>query len=147
MEHENLSVGLLEISDTITPEVDDALLRGLTANALAQNAPPYKKTELSIVRRDEAGAVVAGLTGKTVWGWLYTDSLWVDESLRGQGVGSALIKAAEEEALKRGCHSAYVWTESFEARGFYPKCGYTEYAVMDDFPMGHQKIGLRKGLA
>lgn len=141
-----MSVGLLEIADTITPDVNDELERRLDEHALALHKPPYKEKALSIVRRDEAGHLVAGLTGKTFWNWLYVDMLWVDESLRGQGVGSALMKAAEDEAVRRGCHSAYVWTESFQGRDFYPKIGYEEFVVKDDFPIGHQRIGLRKRL-
>ena len=139
--------GLFEISDKIETEVYAALERGLIANAIEKNAPPYKETELSIVRRNEAGEIVAGLTGKTFWNWLYVDLLWVDKSLRGLGTGSALMKAAEEEAIKRGCIAAYVWTQSFEASGFYPKLGYKEFVVKHDFPIGHQRTGFMKQLA
>ncbi len=147
MEHENLTVGLLEVADTITSEVNDELERRLDEHALACQAPPYKEKALSIVRRDAEGRIVAGLTGKTFWNRLYVDMLWVDESLRGQGVGSALMKAAEDEALKRGCVGLWLWTESFEGWDFYPKLGYKEFVVQDDFPIGHQRIGLEKRLA
>jgi len=137
-----------EVLDTITAEVNDALTHGLDSHALAVQAPPYEKTDLSIVRRDQNGKIVAGLTGKTFWNWLYVDTLWVDDSLRGQGEGSALMKAAEDEAIKRGCHSCYLWTESFQGKGFYPKLGYKEFVVIDDFPIGgHQHIGFMKRLA
>jgi len=143
----NLSEGLLEITATITSEVNDELERRLDEHALALHKPPYEETELSIVRRDAGGAIVAGLTGKTFWNWLYVDMLWVDDALRGQGVGAALMKAAEEEALRRGCHSAYVWTESFQGPNFYPKLGYKKFVVKDDFPIGHQRLGFMKRLA
>lgn len=136
-----------DVSDTITAEVNDALTRGLSANAHARKAPPYNDKPISFVRRDAEGRIVAGLTGVTFWDWLYVDLLWVDEPLRRQGLGTALIQAAENEAIKRGCHSAFLWTESFEGPAFYPKAGYKEFVVLDDFPIGHQRTGFMKRLA
>lgn len=135
-----------EVSDTISRDVKSALENGLTAHASALDIPPYEEKEVSIVRRHANGQIVAGLFGKVVWNWLYVDTLWVDDALRGQGVGSALMQAAEAEARKRGCAGAYVWTESFQGENFYPKLGYTEFARMDDFPIGHQRIGFMKRL-
>jgi len=135
-----------EVSDTISREVNDALELGLDTFNEATHAPLYKEEQLSLVHRDEHGAIVAGLSGKSVWDWLYVDMLWVEESLRGQGLGAALMKAAEEEAKKRGCVGAFVWTQSFHAPNFYAKLGYKEFVVMDDFPIGHQRIGFMKKL-
>ncbi|MGE4351628.1 MAG: GNAT family N-acetyltransferase [Bdellovibrionales bacterium] len=136
-----------EVSDTISREVHDALENGLTAHVLAQHVPHHNYTELSIVRRNADGKIVAGLTGVTVWGWLHIVYLWVDEALRGQGVGTSLMKAGEDEARARGCHSVWVETESFRTPAFYAKRGYTEFARMDDFPIGHQRIEFMKRLA
>ena len=138
---------LFEVSDTVSRDVQAALENGLTAHAVALSVPPYEEKMISIVRKDDQGKIVAGLFGKIFWNWFYTDTLWVDEALRGQGVGSALMKAAEDEAKKRGCVGAYVWTESFQGQSFYPKLGYKEFVVMDDFPIGHQRIGFMKRLA
>ncbi len=142
-----MSVGGLEITDKIDEGAEKVLHEGCVANAIAKNAPPYSETELQILRRDEAGRIVAGLTGKTFWNWLYIDILWVDEALRGQGVGAALVRAAEEEAVRRGCHSGYLWTESFEAPAFYAKCGYKKFVTKADFPVGHARIGFLKRIA
>jgi GNAT superfamily N-acetyltransferase len=145
---EDLNDCLFDVSDVIERSVEKTLEDGLTAHAKASKFPPYEAKELCIVRRGgPEGAVVAGLTGKTFWNWLYIDMLWVDDALRGQGVGSALMQAAEQEAKKRGCVGAYLWTESFQGEGFYPKLGYKEFVRMDDFPIGHQRIGFMKRLA
>ncbi len=146
VEHENLTVGLLEIADTIMPEVDNALDAGFMAHSHAMASPPFKERKLCIARRDVQGVIVAALTGRTLWNWLYVDQLWVDEALRGQGVGSALMKAAEEEAFKRGCVGVYLWTQTFDAPEFYAKLGCEVYATFDDFPIGHQRFGFRKRL-
>ena len=39
---------------------------------------------------------------------------------------------AETEGLKRGCHTAYLDTFSFQAPKFYTKFGYTELGCIDD---------------
>lgn len=135
-----------EVLDTIDTDVRDTLKNGLMAHASALENPLPQEQAVSIVRRDNNGKVVAGLTGNTFWNWLHVGTLWVDDALRGQGIGSALMQVAEEEAKKRGCVGAFVWTESFQGKGFYPKLGYKEFVVMDDFPIGHQRIGFMKSL-
>jgi ribosomal protein S18 acetylase RimI-like enzyme len=80
-------------------------------------------------------------------GWAYIDLLWVSEGLRGQGVGTKLMKQAENEAQERGCHSAYLWPQDFEAPGFYEKLGYKRYVTFENFIPGHQRIGFMKRLA
>lgn len=142
-----MSVGLLEISEHIGPEELDVLVDGLNAHAAQAGAPAYEETELSILLRDDDDKVVAGLTGTSVWNWLYIDIIWVDETLRGQGAGADLLRAAEEEAQTRDCHSVWVWTESFQASGFYKKQGYKEFVTMDDFPIDHKRIGFMKRIA
>ncbi|MDD3028742.1 MAG: GNAT family N-acetyltransferase [Alphaproteobacteria bacterium] len=79
-------------------------------------------------------------------GWAYIDIVWVREDCRGTGQGRALVSQTEEEAVKRGAHSAYLWTQDFEAPGFYEKLGYKRFVVMEDFIPGHQRIGFMKKL-
>ena len=74
---------------------------------------------LLVLVRDAEGRIVAGLTGVTYWGWLDTQILWVEESLRGLGIGQALLAAAEQEAVRRGCRHAHLDTMSFQALPFY----------------------------
>jgi GNAT superfamily N-acetyltransferase len=101
---------------------------------------------LEILLRDEGGKVRGGLLGDTYWGWLSVSILWVDESLRGQGYGRRLLRAAEQEAIRRGCHSAHLDTMSFQARPFYEKEGYHVFGILEDVPIGNQRIFLYKQL-
>lgn len=141
---DNLSVGMLEISESVDSQLETILEDALNAHSATKNAPPYEETPLSIIQRDDDDKPVAGLTAHIVWNWLYVDMLWVSEELRGQGVGTALIKAAEEEAVQRGCHSAYLWTQDWQGTGFYPKLGYKEFVVKQDFPIGFTRTGFMK---
>lgn len=89
---------------------------------------------LGIYCEDETGKKQAGLTGETFGNWLCIKYLFVDEKLRGQGIGSKIMAAAETEAKKRGCKYAFVDTFSFQAPGFYTKLGYQEVFALTEYP-------------
>ena len=101
---------------------------------------------LNIVEYDDERNVIAGLLGGTYWGWMHIDILWVDEKVRRQGIGSKLLAAAEEEALRRGCHSVHVDTMSWQAPEFYKKHGYKILSELEDIPLGNKKFHLIKNL-
>lgn len=101
---------------------------------------------LNIVEYDEAKNVIAGILGGTYWGWMHLDILWVDEKHRKTGIGSRLLKAAEEEAIRRGCHSVHVDTMSWQAPEFYKKHGYRIIGELNDIPTGNKKFHLVKDL-
>lgn len=101
---------------------------------------------LAIFARDAGGQIIAGLCGFT-WGHtLLVEQLWVHESLRGQGLGSRLLGAAEREAVVRGCAQAVLDTHSFQAPELYPKLGYSLCGVAHDWPLGHQQLYFEKTL-
>ncbi len=99
---------------------------------------------LAIPINDSEGVVTGGFWGCTLFQWLHVQLLFVPETLRGRGVGSALMTAAETEARKRGCIGAHVTAFSFQADGFYEKLGYTRFGLLDDYPPGHTMRYLRK---
>lgn len=101
---------------------------------------------VAMVIRDAEGALAGGLLGGTYWGWLHVDTLWVREDLRQHGYGSALLRAAEAEALSRGVGKAYLDTFSFQALGFYLKHGYAVFGQIDGIPEGHSQYFLSKVL-
>lgn len=93
---------------------------------------------------DENGNKIAGLTGSTVGNWLSIELLWVSEALRGEGVGSKLIEAAEQQALASGCRFARVDTFSFQARPFYEKLGYQLQMTLHNYPVEHERYFFTK---
>ncbi len=101
---------------------------------------------LNIVEYDENNSIIAGILGGTYWGWLHIDILWVAEKCRKQGIGSKLLKAAEEEARKRGCHSVHLDTMSWQAPEFYKKHGYKIISELENIPAGNKKFHLIKEL-
>ena len=101
---------------------------------------------LNIVEYDDNGNVIAGILGGTYWGWMHIDILWVDENHRRSGIGSKLLKAAEDEAIRRGAHSVHVDTMSWQAPEFYKKHGYRIIGELNDIPSGNKKFHLVKDL-
>jgi GNAT superfamily N-acetyltransferase len=104
--------------------------------------PPWRP--LAIFVRDEA-QIVAGLAGEAYCGWLFVRYRWVSDTLRGRGVGRKLMDRAEIRARERGCHSAWLDTFSFQARGFYEKLGYEEFGQLD-YPPDHHRHFMQKRL-
>jgi GNAT superfamily N-acetyltransferase len=138
----------MQISLETPPAKEDlAILReGLKDHRLTAVGEAWIK-DLAYFLRDEAGTVRGGVFGNCgSFGWLYVDTLWVDESLRGQGYGARLMAAIETEARRRSCSHVYLSTFTFQAGEFYKHLGYTEFGRLDDFPPGHSRLFLRKDL-
>lgn len=74
--------------------------------------------------RDENNAIRGGCSCCDLYGCLYVDELWLEESLRGKGYGTQLMMAAEKLGKELGCTFAAVNTMDWEALAFYKKLGY-----------------------
>lgn len=112
----------------------------------ASQAGPSNFQKLSILARNTNQEIIGGLNGYTFWHWLYIENFAIAENERGKKLGSRIIKAAEQEAIKRGCKSAHVDTFSFQALAFYQKHGYNIFGTLYNFPEPHQKYFLSKML-
>ena len=102
---------------------------------------------LAFFVRDDAGRTAGGVTGNwSSFGWLYVNSLWVDERLRGQRFGTRLMELIEKAAIKHGCQYSYLNTMTYQAPDFYRKLGYEEFARLENFPPGYSRLFFRKTL-
>src|SRR5580765_2481217 len=79
---------------------------------------------LAATIQDDAGDIIAGINGHTWGGCCEITHVWVHEQYRGQGLGRALLHAAESEAMRRGCEQVVLITHSFQAPTFYEHLGY-----------------------
>ena len=91
------------------------------------------------------GYIVAGGRGIINMGALEVRGLWVDEELRGSGIGSELLCAIENEARSRGVTKAMLYTFSWQAEKFYERAGYSVFSRFD-YPDGFQRIDFQKEL-
>ena len=99
---------------------------------------------LAVLVRDEAEVVVGGLVGRTTAAWLYVELFWLPEALRGTGLGTRIMVAAEAEAVRRGCIGAHLDTYDYQAPDFYRKLGYEVFGSIEDHPPGHTRFWMRK---
>jgi len=97
------------------------------------------EADLAIFVR-HGGRIVAGISGWT-WG-----DLWVAPGLRGRGLATRLIAAAEAEAAARGCSQTVHFTYAFQARALYEQNGYELVGCVKDFPSGTDVLWCRKRL-
>jgi len=96
---------------------------------------------LAITLQDpENDAIIGGLWGESYYDWLFINFLIVPDIFRKRGVGSALMKKAEEIAANRGCLGIRLDTFSFQAPAFYEKLGYRRYGRLVNHPKGHDRI-------
>jgi GNAT superfamily N-acetyltransferase len=136
------ALGLMPI-DHPPPGMFEAIFRALETNSLSVIGPARIQL-MAIPIHDDDGAVAGGFWGATIFQWLRIQLLIVPEILRGQGAGTALMRAAEAEARARGCLGAFVDVFNFQAVEFYQKLGYTQFGELADFPPGHHQIYLFK---
>ena len=101
--------------------------------------------DLAIFVRD-AGTVVAGISGWTWGDCCELQSLWVEPSLRGRGLATRLLAAAEAEAAARGCSQTVHFTYDFQARALYDRNGYQLVGRVEEFPSGTDVLWYRKRL-
>jgi len=128
-----------------TPAERNAAVGILTEHAGEAGGAAPKFEPFSVLALCE-GAVVAGVSGQVFWNWLYAELVWVEKPFRGSGIGRAVMQKAEETARELGLSGIYLWTQSWQAPGFYSKLGFENFVVFDNFPPPHKRLGFRKYL-
>jgi GNAT superfamily N-acetyltransferase len=124
-------------------EIHSAIRAGLRAFNI-EHAGLSERRPFAVFVRDADGVALGGLEGEIRWQWVFVDNFFLPEALRGRGIGSALLDAAERLGAEHGCVGSYLDTFEFQALPFYEKRGYTVYGVLDDYPPGFKRYYLRK---
>jgi catechol 2,3-dioxygenase-like lactoylglutathione lyase family enzyme len=137
---------VIEVEDD--PDGDDyrVLAEGLTQHALPIVGKPGFQP-VGVFARSDDGIVVGGIAAMINWQWLSINLVWVEESLRGTGLGHELLMRIEDVGRRHGCTRAHLDTFSYQARPFYERHGYVVFATLDEYPAGHKRFFLRKDLA
>jgi GNAT superfamily N-acetyltransferase len=134
------------VSDARDPQAEAAIEGGLTAFNREKFGRVDTQTLDVVVRDDNSGEIVGGILGHTSLGLFFLDLFYLPEAMRGGGLGSRLIIQAEEEARRRGCTAAVVYTVTFQAPGFYERHGYRRFGEIPCPPDGATRIFLTKSL-
>lgn len=141
---------------TIITDADDAARQQLIDRLKAFNratvphvyagehTDPEFRRNIDVLIKDENGDIVAGAIGDVYWQSMYIAWLWVDQSLRGAGIGTELMHRIEAQAREWQCRFAWTRTFSWQAQEFYKRLGYRVAGQLDDHPPGHTFYTMRK---
>ena len=135
----------LDIDDKPTQADVQVLRDGLNTHALRHTGEPGF-SPVAVWLRDGDDKVVAGAYGMLSWNFLEVNLLWVDESLRGTGLGRKVLGAIEDEGRRRGCSHVQLDTFEFQALGFYRSLGYEVFGTLERYVKDFDRYYLRKPL-
>jgi GNAT superfamily N-acetyltransferase len=136
----------IELTDTPAPEDVAAIREGLNHFNVAASGIDDQRPLAVLVRDPATREVVGGLTGRTSRGLFFLEVFFLPETMRGTGVGSKVLKMAEDEGWRRGCRSAVLHTNTFQAHEFYRRHGWRELGSIPSGPPGNSRIFFTKEL-
>lgn len=138
---------IVTVTDAPDPQAHAVIEAGLRRFNTGQSGIDDSRLLDVIARDPQTQRVVGGLTGRTSLGLLFIDLFFLPEDLRGQGLGGRMLRLAEDEARRRGCRAAVLYTISFQAPGFYEGHGYRVFGEVGCDPPGTSRIFMTKALA
>lgn len=97
----------------------------------------------AVVHRRDA-KTVAGAIAVISKNWAYVEAVWVDASLRGQGIGFKLMRAVESYVYQLGLNGILLYTIDFQAPDFYRKLGYEQIGILPNRPTPQNATYFRK---
>jgi GNAT superfamily N-acetyltransferase len=117
------------------------------ADSMARSEIRTREEQLVFTVKDEEGNIIGGcVVNIHTWGRAVLAQLWVDERHRRHGLGSLLIRTAENAAREMGCYYLCLGTADYMARPLYEKHGFRVFTVNKDIPKGHVCWSLSKRL-
>jgi N-acetylglutamate synthase-like GNAT family acetyltransferase len=122
-----------------------ALIEGMRAFNRRMISELYSR-KITVAVRDEKGTVRGGTIGRIAGDSMYVEVVWNDDETRSHGHGRRMMLMLEEEARKSGAREAWLYTMSFQAKPFYEKLGYTQFAELPWLGGKHSRIFMRKDL-
>jgi GNAT superfamily N-acetyltransferase len=134
---------------SLEDDSDDRVLTGLMTGMRAFNAaavPGITPHKITAAVRGDDGTLRGGVVGRLAGDSVYMEVVWNDETVRGTGLGSRMMRVAEDEARRLGAKEAWLYTMSFQARPFYEKLGYRQFAELPWLDGRHARHFMRKDL-
>jgi GNAT superfamily N-acetyltransferase len=134
------------VTDKTDPNAQRVIRVGLSQYNREMAGYNDARTLSVLVSDPDSGKVIGGLLGRTSLGLFFIDLFFLPRALRGNGVGSEVIRRAEAEAKERGCSTAVLYTITFQAPGFYERNGYRVLGRVECQPPGHTRFCMTKTL-
>ena len=109
------------------------VLRGLIDGIKGFNkaaVPGLESNVVTVAIRDGDGVLHGGAVGRIALDSMYVEVVWNDDCARGKGLGTQAMQMLEAEAKRRGAAESWLYTMSFQAKPFYEKLGYAQFAEL-----------------
>ena len=90
----------------------------------------------SRVGKGSAPVVIGGAVGRTWGAYCELQQLWVAPAHRRRGLDADLVRAFEQRAERRGCHTFHLETFSFQAPSLYRALDYVVKHKLHGFAPG-----------
>jgi len=133
----------LELDEHPKPEDFHFLLDAVSGFNRVQTGNESPR-QVAYFLRDQERRIFGGVQG-SLWGRsMHIDALWVDDTQRGRGLGSQLMKAIEEYAAVHEHPLVYLETASFQALPFYQGLGYEIFGELPEISKGETLFFLKK---
>ena len=132
----------IELSIPADPAAKKELHRNLVdaGQALAEDAMETFIFDM----RDDDGRQIAACCGEIAFTSMHVSELWVDASLRGQGIGATLLKRAESLAAQQGCNRIHIETRNAGACRLYERLGFSIFGRIAEYADGEDLRFLEK---
>jgi GNAT superfamily N-acetyltransferase len=137
---------VVTVTDAPDPRVEAAIGEGLRRFNTQQSGIDDSRPLAVVVSDPDTNEVLGGITGRTSLGLLFIDLVFLPDELRGGGLGSRILKLAEDEGRRRGCRAAMLYTISFQAPRFYERHGWRVFGEIACDPPGTSRIFMTKTL-
>ncbi|MGK2285393.1 GNAT family N-acetyltransferase [Pedomonas sp. V897] len=135
------------LSTSPTAGMYDAIAAPLIDYNTRTAGPARRETITLLLHEPGQRRASGGLWSRFSYDWLFVELLAVPEQLRGKGLGTQLMKRAEDIARHRGAAGIWLDTFSFQARGFYEKLGFSVFGELPGHPRGGARYFMSKTLS
>ena len=125
--------------------IGDFIHEGFTAYG-KQRGVTLNYDEFCFTAEDGDGNIIGVITGRAYYNEVHIGDLIVDERHRGTGLGSRLVRAAEDAYRDKGYDVVTLTTFGFQAPEFYQKLGYSIEFIRNSKDPKLSKYFLKKTL-
>lgn len=136
----------INYEQTFNPtEKETQVLIDLLIQYNKQHFEVKEKKPFSIYAKSD-DLIIGGIHGEIFGDWMNIKYLAVDEAYRNQKIGSKLLTDAEKLAKEKHCKHIFISTYGFQGKDYYPKFGFKEVLVRENYPLTGTEHYLIKNL-